>query len=153
MVRWPPIAATVRCMVESRGSFRFSRRDICIWPIPRTSAIFAWLIFRPLRIWLSVIRRCTFSSNSFPRAAIFFCRSFGKEAITSSTVSSHPLRGPLPALRSEKIGIPAISIMSTHSMSVISRALQNGDRWLVAGRYGFFFHAFLPPQFWFGTGT
>ena len=79
------MAATVRCMVDSRGSLRFSRRDICIWPIPSASAIFAWLIFRPFRISLRVMRRWTFASNSFPRAAIFFCRSFGREAITSST--------------------------------------------------------------------
>src|SRR5208337_5451344 len=33
IVRWPPIAATVRAMVDRRGSLRFSRREICIWPI------------------------------------------------------------------------------------------------------------------------
>jgi hypothetical protein len=51
-------------MVDSRGAFRFSRREICIWPIPSASAIFAWLIFRPFRISLRVKRRCTFASSS-----------------------------------------------------------------------------------------
>ena len=66
-------------------SLRRSSREICICPMPKTSAIFAWVILRPFRISASVMRRATRASNSFPRARMASCRFLGSAAVTSST--------------------------------------------------------------------